>query len=147
VRLRQKAHAGGTLAILRGLVDRGLLHALKRGGRGRLRIIHETVTPEEALGGALKRIPSLVLNRVQSLLRGWLLKGLVEFLKSRAPQFVAAAEAPEDGVTLIATISNPPGLDVLRRVLKRRMPSLASFKIPGGSPDIKIDVVPGYSNG
>jgi hypothetical protein len=147
MRLRQKAHAGGTLAVLRGLIDRGLLQAFKRGGRGRLKIIHETVTPEEAFGGALKLIPPVVLKRVRSLLMGWLLKGLVEFLKTRAPQFVAAAEAPQDGVTLIATISNPPGFDVLRRVLKGRIPSLASLKISGSPADVKFDVVPGYSHG
>jgi hypothetical protein len=146
VKLRQKGHASGVLGILRNLLDGGLLTALKRGGRGRLKIIHETVAPEEAFGGALKRIPSMILKRVQSLLREWLLKGLMEFLKKQAPRFVAAAEAPEDGVTVIATISNPPGLDVLRRVLKGRIPSLKSLRMSGGAADVRIDVLPGYVN-
>jgi len=147
VKLRQKAPIGNVLTILRGFVDRGLVIALGRGGHGRLKIIHETVSPEQALGGAIRRIPPLLLNRVRGHLREWLLKGLLEFLKSKATQFIAAADAPADGVTLIATIDNPPGWDLLRQALRGRVASLAGLKMSGGPPVVKIDVVAGHSNG
>jgi hypothetical protein len=128
VKLRQQAHIGGVLIPLRAILERGLLSALRGGGHGRLKIIHETVAPEQALGGALLRIPSVVLGSLRFRLREWILKGLADFLKAQAQRFVAATEAPADGVTLMVAIDNPPGLDLLRQALKGRIPSLAGWK-------------------
>lgn len=146
LKLRQQAHIGAILTLLRAILNRGLLKSLRRGGRGRLKIIHETVSPEQAIGGALRRIPLLVLDRVRSRLQEWLLKGLVELLKERTQQFLTAAEDPKDGVTLVATIADPPGLDALRQALKGRLPSLSALKVSGGSPAVKFDIVAGHSN-
>jgi hypothetical protein len=105
------------------------------------------VAPEQAIGGALQRIPSVVLGSVRFRLQEWILKGLADFLKGQAQQFVAATEAPADGVTLMVAIDNPPGLDLLRQALKGRIPSLAGLRISGPVPTVRIDVVAGYSNG
>jgi hypothetical protein len=147
VKLRQQAHIGGVLIPLRAIFERGLLSALRGGGHGRLKIIHETVAPEQALGGALQRIPPVVLDSLRFRLQEWILKGLANFLKGQAQQFVAATEAPADGVTLMVAIDNPPGLDLLRQTLKGRIPSLADLRISGPVPTVRIDVVAGYSNG
>ena len=147
VKLRQQAHIGGVLIPLRAIFERGLLSALRGGGHGRLKIIHETVAPEQALGGALQRIPPVVLDSLRFRLQEWILKGLADFLKGQAQQFVAATEAPADGVTLMVAIDNPPGLDLLRQTLKGRIPSLAGLRISGPLPTVRIDVVAGYSNG
>jgi hypothetical protein len=147
VKLRQQAHIGGILTPLRAQVERGLLFALQRGGCGRLKIIHETVAPEQALGGALQRIPPVVLDSLRLRLQEWILTGLADFLKQQPQQFVAATEAPADGSTLVVTIDNPPGFELLRQALKGRISSLADSRFSGPAPTVRIDVVEGYANG
>jgi hypothetical protein len=92
-------------------------------------------------------MPPAISNRLRGLLRQGLLKAWVEFVKSRAQEFIAAAEAPEDGVTMIATIVNPAGWDVLRQALRGQHRGLAGLKLISGPPTVNIKIVPGYSHG
>jgi hypothetical protein len=148
IKLRQQAHLGKALTSLRALLERGMVYALRGGGYGRLKIIHETVAPEQALGGALQRIPAAVLDNLRFRLQEWSLKGLADFLKQQPQQFIAATEAPADGVTLRVTLANPPGIELLRQALKGRTPSLTGLKSSGPVPGaVRIDIVAGYSNG
>jgi hypothetical protein len=80
-------------------------------------------------------------------LQEWILKGLADFLKQQPQQFVAATEAPADGVTLLVTLANPPGIELLRQALKGRIPSLTGLKSSGPAPTVRIDIVAGYSDG
>jgi hypothetical protein len=142
VKLRQHAHVGMVASRLRQFIDRGLSSALK-GKFGRLKIVHEAVTPDQWFG-ALRRLPSLVVQVLKGRLTEWVVKGLSDHLKQRTEEFIKAAEDTADGVTLVITLGNPPGYAQLRQALKGKGLSLASLKMADGAPAIKIKVIPGY---
>ncbi|MDH5667658.1 MAG: hypothetical protein OEY86_06595 [Nitrospira sp.] len=144
VKLRQQAHIGQVASFLHGLIERGLRSALA-GGFGRLKIIHEAVTPDQWLP-ALRRLPSLVPQVLLRRLNQWVMQGLLARLKEQTPRFLAAANEPADGVTLVLTISNPPGFPQLRQALKGKAISLAGLKVSDGTPAVSIRIAPGYAN-
>uniref|UniRef100_A0A831TXT9 Uncharacterized protein n=1 Tax=Geobacter metallireducens TaxID=28232 RepID=A0A831TXT9_GEOME len=144
VKLRQHAHIGTVAARLGRILERGLGKALA-GGFGRLKIIHEAVTPDQWLG-ALRRLPSFVPQILMGRLQEWILKGLIDHLKQRTGEFIKAADDTADGVTLVITLGNPPGFPQLRQALKGKVLSPASLKMADGAPQVKISVTPGYSH-
>jgi hypothetical protein len=144
VKLRQHAHIGTVTARLRQFIERGLRSALT-GRFGRLKIIHEAVTPDQWIG-AFRRLPSLVPRVLVGHLLEWILKGLSNHLKQRSDEFIKAAEDTADGVTMLITVDNPPGFPQLRQALKGKGLSLAGLKMSDGEPMIKIKIIPGYTH-
>ncbi|RXA20228.1 hypothetical protein EQO05_06515 [Methanosarcina sp. MSH10X1] len=144
VKLRQHTHVGVVMANLQKPIERGLRRALTDSS-GKLKIIHEAVTPDQWVN-ALQRLPSLVPQVLLGRLNEWILKGLSDYLKQHSGEFIQAAADTADGVTLLITVENPPGLPQLRQVLKGRGISLPSLKMSGSTPDVKIKVTPGYAH-
>jgi hypothetical protein len=142
VKLRQQAHIGMVVNNLRKPIQRGMNKAFS-GKSGRLKIIHEAVAPGK-WADALKRRPSVVHQALKGRLVEWSVKGLADQLKQRAEEFKKAADATEDGVTLLITMENPPGFPQLRQALKAQGISPNSLQLPEGSPTIKITIHPGY---
>jgi hypothetical protein len=146
VRLRRHAHAGGMLPLLRPLVERGLLVSMQRGGRGLLKILHQRVPPALIRGGALKRVPPFLLDRLRVALQTWVTKGVLDSLKNGGPSFIRAAEAPADGVTFKVTISGAPGLDAIGQALTGRPHAAANLNLSDTAPLVKVDIAPGYQH-
>jgi hypothetical protein len=144
VKLRQHAHIGTVAARLGRIVERGVRRALT-GGFGRLKIVHEAVTPDQ-WAGALRRLPSLVPQVLMGRLQEWVLKGLTDHLKQRTEEFIKAAENTADGVMLVITLGNPPGFPQLRQALKGKGLPPASLKMADGEPTVAIKITPGYSH-
>jgi len=144
VKLRQHAHIGTVVARLGRIVERGVRRALT-GGFGRLKIVHEAVTPDQWMG-ALRRLPSFVPQVLMGRLQEWVLKGLADHLKQRTEEFIKAADDTADGVTLVITLGNPPGFSLLRQALKGKGLSPASLRMADGAPAVTITVAPGYSH-
>lgn len=144
VKLRQHAHIGMVATRLRQFVERGLRSALIKRSFKRLKIIHETVTPDQWLS-ALRRLPSLVPRLLAGKLQEWILKGLFDHLKQRPEEFIKAAEDTSDGVTMTVTLRNPPGLPQLRQALKGKGIPLSRLNLTDGMPTVKIDIKPGYT--
>jgi hypothetical protein len=144
VKLRQQAHSGMVVARLGQILDRGLRGALA-GGSGRLKIVHESVTPA-LWAGALRRLPAAVPHVLRSRLHEWVMKSMGDQLKQQAAQLLAAAEQPVDGVTLVMTLANVPPLTQLGQALKSRTLSLASLRQPGEAPAVSLRIVAGYTN-
>lgn len=144
VKLRQHAHIGTVAARLGRIAERGVRRALI-GGFGRLKIVHEAVTPDQ-WAGALRRLPSFVPQVLMGRLQEWVLKGLADHLKQRAEEFIKAAEDTADGVMLVITLGTPPGFPLLRQALKGKVLSPASLKMTDGTPEVKISITPGYSH-
>ncbi|MFZ5519149.1 MAG: hypothetical protein ACOY90_21135 [Candidatus Zhuqueibacterota bacterium] len=142
VKLRQHAHIGTVTARLRRYIERGLHKAIK-GSYGRLKVIHESVTPDQR-SGALQRLPSLVPQVLLSRLQEWVVKGLADHLKRGAEEFIKATEDTADGVTVVITLGNIPGFAQLRQALKGKGLSLPSLKVSDGVPTIKIKINAGY---
>jgi len=145
VKLRQHAHVGMVATRLRRIIERGV-HRAFGGNRGRcLKLIHEATVPGRP-ADALKRLPSAILPVLKSRLTEWIVPALADHLRQRSEEFKKAAEDTADGVTVRITLENPPGLPQLRDALKARAISLASLKLPEGTPTVKIAIVPGYQN-
>jgi len=144
VKLRQRGHIGVIVGRLQRFLDRGLRTALS-GSFGRLKIIHEAVTPDKWLG-ALQRLPSFVAQVLHNRLTQWATKGLADHLRTRSEEFIKAAEDAADGVTLIITLSSPPGFTQLRQALKGKGLSLSGLKLSGKDPAVKIKAVLGYAH-
>lgn len=108
VKLRQHAHTGMITVRLGRYIECGLRSALA-GTFRRLKIVHETVMPEQWLG-ALRRLPSLVPQVLSGRLQEWMLKGLSSYLKQQPEEFIQAAEDTADGVTLEITLGNAADL-------------------------------------
>jgi hypothetical protein len=144
VKLRQHAHIGSVVARLDNIARRGL-HRAFAGGFGRIKIIHEAVTPDQWFS-ALRRLPSLVPQTLMGRLQEWMLKALTTHLKQHSEEFIKAAEDTADGVTLVITLSNPPGFPQLRQALKGNGNSLGGLSFSDGAPVAKVKVIPGYSH-
>lgn len=144
VKLRQRTHIGIVIAHLQKPIERGLRRALIDSS-GRLKIVHETVTPDQ-WSSAFQRLPSLVPRVLLGRLNEWVFKGLSDHLKQHSEEFIQAAADTADGVTLIITVENPPGFPQLRQALKGNVLSLASLKMSDSTPTVKIRVTPGYAH-
>jgi hypothetical protein len=144
VKLRQRAHIGVVVAHLQGFVERGLRRALG-GGYGRLKIVHEAVTPDQWTS-AFRRVPSVVTQALTGRLNQWVLTGLAAHLKQHADEFISAAENTADGVMLLVTIGTPPGFPELRQALRGKGLSLGSLSMSGGAPLVNVRVTPGYAH-
>jgi hypothetical protein len=142
VKLRQHAHIGMVTSRLRGFLERGLRSALI-GTSGRLKIVHEAVTPDQ-WPGAFRRLPSLVPQVLLGRLTEWVVKGISDHLKQNPEDYIKAANDTADGVALAITLSNPPGFPQLRQALKGSGLSIANLKMSGEAPTVKIKMVPGH---
>lgn len=142
VKLRQRGHIGLVVTRLRRILERGMRPALA-GAYGRLKIVHETVTPDQWTA-ALRRLPALVPQSLRGRVTEWAISGLSDHLKQRSEVFIQAAEDSADGVTLVLTLGNPPGFPQLRQALKGKGVPLASLKLSDGTPTVKIRTVAGY---
>jgi hypothetical protein len=142
VKLRQRGHIGAVTVRLQKIVKRGLQSAFK-GSFGRIKIVHEAVTPDQWVG-ALRRLPQPVLKMFMGQVTQWVTKALAGHLKQHPELFIKAAEDTADGVTLLITISSPPGFPQLRQALKGKGQTLSGLKMDG-MPPVKIKVSPGYT--
>jgi hypothetical protein len=141
VKLRQHAHLGAALERLRRIVTRGMDRAFA-GHRRLLKIVHGAVVPGSA-GNAFHRLPSLVPQVLRGRVTEWIARGLAEHLPKHAQEFIQAADATSDGVTLIITLENPPGFRELAEALKGSGVTPATLKLPDGEPTVTLKAYPG----
>ena len=70
-----------------------------------------------------------------------------DFAKTQAPRFLAASEAPADGVTLVCTIEQPPGLKEIGQLLTQTgsaAGNVAASLATGARPSVRVEAFPGY---
>jgi hypothetical protein len=142
VKLRQRSHAGSLAAYLSRYIDRGLRSSLS-GAFARLKLIHETVTPDQWVA-ALGRLPTGVRQRLSSRMLEWTLTALVEFMRQQPEEFIRAADDPTDGVTLVVSIASPPGFAALRHGLAGKSLSLDQLRFPGAPSEVTVRALPGH---
>lgn len=144
--LRKQGHPGAIATTLKDFVDRGLANAM--GGRvlGRVRILHEALSLEETRGAAMHRLPRSAAATFAARVSEWALKSLNEFVTTQSARFVAASEDAQDGITLVITVGNPPGMSGLRKLMSGVSPN-GDLSAPGEPASIQVDVVPGFTNG
>jgi hypothetical protein len=147
--LRQRAPAGVVLSRLKAEYARDLNAALSGRLNRRVKLVHEAVVPDQflGLGTALKRVHPKYLQLLRRRLHRWLRQRLVEHLQQQAQKLIAATENPADGVTLVVTFTNPPGLPNLRSMLGGGSATVSGGGPPKGMPETSIEVVPGHFRG
>ena len=145
VKLRQHGHMGVVMERLRRFIDRGVNRAFAA-NLGHLKIVHGAVIPGQP-GNALSRLPSLVTQMLRGRVTEWVVKALADHLPKHTQEFIQAADDTADGVTIIVTLENPPGFRELGDALKGQGISLATLKLPGGDPTVKLTIYPGHKRG
>jgi hypothetical protein len=119
--------------------------ALQNGARN-LDIRYEHPATEQMasaiVGEVVGKIVGFITDKVLDLL--W--KGLVEYLKHRGAEFVAAIRDPADGATVLVTIPAPPQLVVLANIRRGTLPGVTELlglrSAAWGQP--LVQVVAGY---
>lgn len=98
-------------------------------------------------GVLLKRIPLGTLIALSEKIAVWVKSRLLQYLKAKQDEFVAALEHPADGVTILITFTNPPHLSTICKVLKG-ISVLTSRELESGEiPSASIQILPGYRRG
>ncbi|HEX9945395.1 MAG TPA: hypothetical protein VGG03_25570 [Thermoanaerobaculia bacterium] len=146
VRLRRQSHPGAVAAGFQKYVGRRLAPILRGERPARIRVVQAGLTPGEALGAALKRLPPEVSGALTAKLQEYLVSAFAEFAKGQSQRFTTAAEDTADGITLKFTIAQPAGLDqVCKALLPAGKTAGVADAIRGGSkPDIRVEVNAGY---
>jgi hypothetical protein len=160
-RLRRNEPIGAILSALRAVYLDGVRALASGAGRRRLRIIGETTeTSGETTGEAgtqafeeqLLGIPGLPspTGLVGKLLARWTRRAMATELRQQRDAFVTAASAPQDGVTLMLRLAQPPGLAALAQLIRGRigaglrnigaLRNLLKAK-PAGA---RLEIVPGF---
>jgi len=143
--LRKQGHAGAIASRLKAFIDRGLAAAAHGNITGRIRIVHEAVSLPEARGAALGKPPAAAVQAFTARIGEWTLTALTEFFTAQAARFIAATEDAKDGVTVIVTLTNPPGMAAMRGAVGGAASTgTASTK---GKAETQVDVAPGFTNG
>jgi hypothetical protein len=144
--LRKQGHAGTVAMTLKSLLERGLNAVSNAGGGGRLRLIHEALSLEEARGAALGKLPGRLMQAFTARIGEWTLSALTDYLAAQTARFIAATEDAQDGVTVIVTLANPPGMAALRKALDGASAN-GDGRASGGPAAVQVDVQPGFRNG
>jgi hypothetical protein len=113
VRLRQQGHAGAIAASFDRWIAPRLVHLLTGHARHRLRIVHAGTQPGQTPAMQAQRLAPSMARPFAEQLRGWLVQGFTDAMKTQLPQIIAAIEHPSQGVTLRFVIDKPAGLKAL----------------------------------
>jgi hypothetical protein len=143
--LRKQGHGGAVAASLASFIDRGVAGAANGNVTGRVRIVHEALQLDEARGAALRRVPADDLRRFASRIGEWTLGAVSDFLTKQSARFISATEDAQDGVTVVVTLSNPPGMAAMRQAVAGKPPA-ADAGAQGKPSAVTVEVVPGFKN-
>jgi hypothetical protein len=83
-----------------------------------VKILTEALPQEQFFGQVLKRLATHVKTHLIQKVVEWVGRGVADYAQARAAEFIAAADDPADGVTLVVTIANPPGAPLVRKLLR-----------------------------
>jgi hypothetical protein len=143
--LRKQGHAGAVVTTLASFIERGLAAATGGNIAGHIRIVHEALSLEEARGAALGRLPKSAIQAFAARIGEWTLTALTDFFSKQSARFIAATEDAKDGVTMIITIMNAPGMAAMRKALGGA-PANGDAGLAGAPASVQVDVVPGFSD-
>jgi hypothetical protein len=147
VRLRQQSHVGSLAVGFHKLLGRRLPAILHGRRPRRLRLVHPRVPPGAPPSAVLDRLPAIVPGIFTARIQEWIVAAFSEFARTQAAKYLAAAEAPADGVTLVFTVDHPPGLKAIGQMLEQQggvASGAADALAKSAPPPVRVDVVPGY---
>jgi hypothetical protein len=137
------------LVLAKRAYESGVRVALGGDIKRHVKILSETPPQEQLFGLDLKQLAAGVKERVIKEVVNWVGQALAEFVKTGAGEFVAAADNPADGVTMVVHIVNPPGAPLVRRLLHGEGIGAGDLKdidsLFRGKPRLSVNTVPGFS--
>jgi hypothetical protein len=109
-----------TAAIIaaKKIYEAGLATAFSGEIARHVKILSEDLPQEQLFGGLLGGVTDRVKELLAKRVGGWISTAFADYVQARGAELVAATEDPADGVTLVATIVNPPGAPLVRKLLK-----------------------------
>lgn len=140
-RMPETAHV-----LLMMALKQGLENVFKYGKLGCLKIVHPNVIPGKRSGMAADLLPPVVVNELGEALSNWVGSHLVGFLRNHPEKVVEAVEDYSDGMTLHATVPNPPDFDQIRQMLAGQTVSLQEAMFSRQPADIRLNAKPGFQN-
>jgi hypothetical protein len=143
--LRKQGHAGAVVTTVANFIERGLAAATDGNVSGHIRIVHEALSLDEARGAGLSRLPKSAVQAFASRIGEWTLTALTDYFSKQAASFIAATEDAKDGVTLIITLANAPGMAAMRKALAGA-PVNGEPGLAGAPASVQVDVVPGFTD-
>lgn len=146
VRLRRQTHPGAVAAGFQKYVGRRLGPILRGERPARIQVIQAGLTPGEALGEALKRLPVAVSDALTAKIQECLVSAFAGYVKGQSQRIITATEDTADGITFKFGIVRLPGLQQVCQALlpKGQTAAIADALRRGSKPDVQIEVKPGY---
>jgi hypothetical protein len=144
------AGAAGAWKLAKTSLEAGLRtvrSALSNGISNHVKIIHEAVYPQQFLGTAAKWLGGVVGAWLVEKLLEWLAPKLVDYFQQQAKRFIDATREPADGVTIVVTYRNVPGMPTLRDALRGGFVLPRANPFAGGMPSVDIQVLAGFHRG
>jgi hypothetical protein len=136
------------LVLAKRVYEAGVRVALGGDIKSHVKILSETPPQEQLFGVGLKQLAAGVKERLIKEVVGWIGQAVAEYLKAGAGEFVAAADQPADGVTMIVHILNPPGAPLVRKLLHGDGLGAGDLKDLGslfsGKPRLSVNTVAGF---
>jgi len=137
------------LVLAKRVYESGVRVALGGDIKRHVKILSETPPQEQLFGFDLKQLAAGVKERVIKEVVNWVGQALAEYLKTGAGEFVAAADNPADGVTMVVHILNPPGAPLVRRLLHGEGIGAGDLKdidsLFRGKPKLSVNTLAGFS--
>jgi hypothetical protein len=119
--------------MLKTSLRHGIQAAVAGGVHQHVRILHEEPSEENfgPFGAVLDRLGKQSRKLVVRKLIESATSALSAYVKTRGDEFIKAAEEPADGVTLVVTLTNAPGLTLIARVIQGALPNLRDLSSIG----------------
>lgn len=149
--LAQKIQRGIRPSILvsnlRATYARGIQRAFSTGADHQTTIIHGAVMPMQLTSDLLIWIPPAFLSEFQRKLTEAVDQGILAEIPKANSRFVAAAQSPSLGMTLVFYLNNPPGLSTLGQLFAGEATQLRQLWQDVASPEITVEIKAGYWHG
>lgn len=147
--LRKGGSPGAAIAKLRALLRAEMGVLAGEGSEKLLRFVIERSPagpePDTLASAALRAVQKALRKQIGVKVIDWFWARLAEVLQKQTSQFIAATEGPEDGVTIVVTFHNPPGLTGLRKALRGGAPSTLDQWPPSQLPSATVRFVAGQA--
>lgn len=147
VKLRQQTHLGSLATAFDQWVTPRLTHLLSGHARHRLRIVDAAAAPGLPAAARVRRLAPNVAQAFGERVRGWLLQGFAQALKTQAQQIIAATENASDGITLRFVITQPPGLKALTAAAAGATSTPGPSSANAAPAGIRVEVASGHHCG
>lgn len=90
-----------------------------------------------------RRLPPYLIQMIRKRVITWVLKRINDFLNEKKAEFIKATESPEDGVTIIITLINPPLIPLICNTLNGNH-KINPKSDTSGIPDARVQIFPGF---